>query len=113
MTEDHADHGKDDATQDKDRTEPGRPKTITVRIRTPAGIGHDFEVGDHDDVDETVRIAVDYFVAHEQLAAGHHGLVVIRDRQAVEMPDAARLQDFDIVEGDVLALINKDPQVDG
>jgi hypothetical protein len=108
-----ADQGKDEPKQRQDPTEPEGTKTITVRIRTPAGIGHDFEVGRQDRVDQTVRTAVDYFVAHEQLAAGHHGLVVIRYRQAVEMPDTARLQDFDVVDGDVLGLINKDPQVDG
>jgi hypothetical protein len=108
-----ADEGTDDPKPPQDPTDPERTKTIRVRIRTPAGIGHDFDVGHQDRVDQTVRTAVDYFVAHYQLAAGQHGLAVIRDRQAVEMPDAASLADFDVVDADVLWLINRDPQVDG
>ena len=89
-------------------TEPTGAETITVTIRTPAGIGHDFEVRGHDRVDQAIRTAVDYFVARLHLAVGNYGLAVIRERQAVEMPDTARLDDFDVVDGDVLALINKD-----
>jgi hypothetical protein len=106
-----AGQGNEDPGQDS--TEPERRNAITVRIRTPAGIGHDFELDGDDRVDQTVRTAVDHFVAQDQLAAGRHGLAVIRDRQAVEMPDTARLRDFDVVDGDVLCLINQDPQVDG
>jgi hypothetical protein len=99
-----------DADDDRTRVEP--PKTTMVTIRTPAGIGHDFEVRDQDGVEQTVRTAVDYFVAHNQLAAGNYGLVVIREGQPSEMPDAARLEDFNLADSDVLFLINKDPQVD-
>jgi hypothetical protein len=82
---------------------------MTVRIRTPAGIGHDFDFDGDDGVDETVQSAVRHFVAHNQLAAGRYGLAVIREGEAVEMPDTARLEDFRVVDGDVLCLINQDP----
>ena len=89
-------------------TEPTGAETITVTIRTPAGIAHDFEVRGHDRVDQTVRTALDHFVARLHLAVGNYGLVLIREGQAMEMPDTARLDDFSIVDGDVLALISRD-----
>ncbi len=104
MTGQGADH--------EEPSKPERPKTIMVTIRTPAGIGDQFEVRAADRVDETVRTAVDHFVARSQLAAGNYRLVVIRGRQPAEMPEGARLGDFNLVAGDVLSLINKDPQVD-
>lgn len=103
-----------DTDTNRDHDEKGKePKTIMLTIRTPAGIGHDFTVRDHDRVEKTIRKAVDHFVARNQLVAGNYGLAVIRNGVAVEMPDAARLEDFDVVAHDVLCLINKDPQVDG
>ena len=88
-------------------------KNLTVVIKTPAGIGASFDVRQHDRVDKTTRRAVEHFVAANQLAAGNYGLAVIRDGVANDMNDAARLEDYDIVEGDELHLINRDPQVDG
>ena len=90
-----------------------RNRDITVTIKTPAGIGATFEVREHDRVDKTVRVAVEYFVGSNQLAAGNYGLAVIRDGIAVDMTDAARLEDYKVTEGDELHLVNRDPQVDG
>jgi hypothetical protein len=98
---------------DESNKEPKSPKQITVTVRTPANIGHDFRVRSHDRVDKVVRDAVEYFVSQGQLAAGNYGLAVIQDDHAVEMADAARLEDFDVSDRDVLVLLNKDPQVDG
>ena len=91
----------------------GNRHDIAVTIRTPAGIGHDFELRSHDRVDKTVRTAVQYFIAQGQLADGRYGLALVRDGQATEMTDSGRLEDYGIVEDDVLHLIAKDPQVDG
>jgi hypothetical protein len=105
MTGPDADHGADPTTSE------GSRRTI-VTIRTPAGIGHVFEVRQEDRVDQTAQAAVDHFVAHSQLAAGNYRLVLIREGQPAEMPETARLEDFNVTDGDVLSLINKDPQVD-
>lgn len=44
---------------------------ITVTVRTPAGLGDEFELKDHDRVDKTTKTAVDHFVAKNQLAPGN------------------------------------------
>jgi Fe2+ transport system protein FeoA len=90
-----------------------RPETITVTVRTPAGTPHSFEVRGNERVDKVVRAAVRYFVQAGQLAAGEYGLALIRDGRAEDLADAARLEDYGVVEGDVLVLITKAPQVDG
>jgi hypothetical protein len=92
---------------------PGQNKTISVTIKTPAGIGSSFNVHPHDRVDKTTRTAADHFVSTNQLAAGNYGLAVIRNGVGDDMTAAARLEDYDVIEGDELHLINLDPQVDG
>lgn len=88
-------------------------KTITVVIRTPGNIPGTFEIRRHDRVDKVVREAVGYFVGRNELAAGDYGLALVRDGNGVELNDAGRFDDYDIVEGDELHLINRAPQVDG
>jgi hypothetical protein len=90
-----------------------RPGTITVTVRTPAGTPQPFEVRTNERVDKLVRNAVRYFVQAGQLAAGEYGLALIRDGRAEDLADAARLDDYGVVEGDVVVLIAKAPQVDG
>lgn len=86
---------------------------ITVTVRTPAGLGDEFELKDHDRVDKTTKTAVDHFVAKNQLAPGNYGLALVRDGVAKDLNAAGRLDDYDIVDGDVLQLFPKDAQVDG
>ncbi|MHB1004091.1 MAG: hypothetical protein ACYC3S_00435 [Chloroflexota bacterium] len=92
---------------------PQEEKAVAVTVRTPAGITHVFEVHSHDRVDKTARTAVTYFSDQGQLANEPHGLALVRDGQAVEMQDSARLEDYEVAEGDLLALLPKAPQVDG
>ena len=88
-------------------------KTITVTIRTPAGHPHEFTFEPTTRVAEVIQVAVAYFVAAGQLAAGDYGLAVIRHGRAEDMAEGARLDDYRIDTHDVLALTVKGPQVDG
>ena len=88
-------------------------KAISVTIRTPAQIGHVFEVSPHDRVDKTARTAVKYFVGQGQLSDGNYGLALVREGQATLMTDSGRIEDYAVVEGDTLNLIAKEPEVDG
>jgi hypothetical protein len=86
---------------------------ITVTIRTPAGTPHEFDVRTHDRVSKVTREAVDYFIGQNQLQAGNYGLAVVRDGRATAMTDSGRLEDYDVTDGETLALFTKDPQADG
>lgn len=88
-------------------------KVIMVTIRTPAGHHHEFEVRTHERVDKVVREAVSYFVDRHELDAGEYGLALVRDGVAQPLEDAARLEDYAVRQGDVLALVTKQPQIDG
>ncbi len=88
-------------------------KTLSVVIRTPGNIPATFEVRGHDRVDRATREAVTYFVGRSELAAGDYGLALVRGGNGVELNDAGRLEDYAVVDGDELHLINRAPQVDG
>ncbi len=88
-------------------------KHVDVTVRTPAGHTAPFKFKSNERADKVVRVAVDQFVLQGQLAAGDYSLAVVRDGDAVDLADAGRLDDYGIVDGDVLVLISKAPQVDG
>lgn len=96
------DHGKDKPD-----------KTLTVVIRTPGNIPATFEFRGHDRVDKATREAVAYFIGRNELVAGDYGMALVRGGEGVELNDAGRLEDYDVVDGDELHLINRAPQVDG
>lgn len=91
----------------------GPKDELHVIGRTPAGQTAPFEVRGHDRVDKVVKEFVDYFVHDHLLAPGDFGLALVRDGAAVTLPDASRLEDHGVVDGDVLALVTKAPEVDG
>lgn len=92
---------------------PRPNKIVTVVVRTPGNIPATFEFHAHDRIDKVIRDAVAYFVGRNELSAGEYGLALVRDGEGVELNDAGRLEDYDIVDGDELHLINRAPQVDG
>ena len=97
-----------------DAPAPKPDKTLDVTVRTPAGVPASFEFKDNTRIDKVIRVAVEHFVAEDQLAPdGRYGLILVRDGAATELADAGRLDDYDVIDGDELHLVNRDPQVDG
>jgi hypothetical protein len=94
-------------------TTKSKGKTVEVIVRTPAGHPHEFTFKDNERVSKATREAVEHFVRTGELADGDYGLALIRDGRTVELAPGARLDDYDIIDGDTLALYNKRPQVDG
>jgi hypothetical protein len=90
-----------------------KDKTLDLTIRTPAGHPHRFSFKDNTRVSKVIREVVDHFVEAGQLEDGEYGLALIRDGRSEELASAARLDDYDIVDGDTLALYSRRPQVDG
>lgn len=86
---------------------------FAVTIRTPAGHEHLFRVEGSQRVAVVTDRAVAYLVAHHELAVGKYTLALLRDGQPEDLTATARLEDYGIHEGDVLALIVGEPQVDG
>lgn len=88
-------------------------KTLSVTVRTPAGASHPFEFKHNTRADKAIRTSVDHFVSTGELAEGDYGLAIVRAGAATPIADDARLDDAGVVDGDVLHLTNKGPQVDG
>src|ERR1700722_10413628 len=79
--------------------------SFVVAIKTPAGHEHRFRVNGEQQVETVTARAVAYFVKHGELAEGQYILAVMRDGTPVDMTASARLEDYDVREGDVLVLI--------
>ncbi len=101
---DHEESHSDEKKHDKD---------VTVTVRTAAGASQTFEFKRNERVDKVTREAVMHFVAVGQLTAGEFALALVRNSEATPMNDAGRLDDYHVVDDDVLHLVNKAPQVDG
>lgn len=96
--------------QDKDN---GKDKDLDVTVRTPAGATAPFSFKDNTKVAKAIRVAVGFFVGRGELTDGDYGLALARQGTATELADDSRLDDDGVVDGDVLHLINRAPQVDG
>jgi hypothetical protein len=84
-----------------------------VIIRTPAGAGAPFVARSHDRVAKLTREAIDYFATRGLLADGEYDLALVRESgETLELLSSARLEDYEIGEGDTLHLLPKAPQVD-
>lgn len=90
-----------------------KDKTLDLTVKTPAGHPRQFSFKDDTRVSKVIREAVDQFVAAGELEGGDYGLALVRNGRVDELDAAARLDDYDIVDGDTLALYPKKPQVDG
>lgn len=88
-------------------------RSFVVTVKTPAGHEHRFRVSGDQRVETVTTRAVAYFVKHGELAEGKYALAVMRDGTPVDMTASARIEDYDVREGDVLVLIVGEPQVDG
>jgi hypothetical protein len=55
-----------------------RTAPLVVTVRTPAGHEHRFRVNDNQRVEAVSRRAVEYFVAHGQVADGRYHLALLR-----------------------------------
>lgn len=90
-----------------------RDKTVDVTVKTPAGHAHPFSFKDDSRVSKVIQEATMFFVGAGQLDEGDYGAALLRDGRTTELAPAARLDDYDIADGETLALYPLKPQVDG
>ncbi|MGO9198034.1 MAG: hypothetical protein ACLQK4_13020 [Acidimicrobiales bacterium] len=86
---------------------------VEVKVRTPAGISHEFRLAEDEFVASAMAQAVAHFVEHSQLAPGDYALAVVRDGRVEPLLDTARVGDYHLTAGAELHLVNEAPQVDG
>lgn len=88
-------------------------RDVQVTIRTPAGASNTFCLNAEDLVAQAISVAITNFVARNELAPGDYSLAIVRNGRAEDLADTSRLDEYDITDGDVLALVSEKPQVDG
>jgi len=86
---------------------------VEVKVRTPAGITHDFRFAEEQFVASAMAEALAHFVEHKEIAAGDYGLAIVKDNQVEPLLDTARIGDYHLGAGVELHLVNEAPQVDG
>lgn len=84
-----------------------------VTVRTLAGHHVAETVKPDDTVAELTAKAVKHFVAKGELVVGDYVLTLPRTGGEAELDPTAALRDAGVVEGDVLVLVSRKPQVDG
>jgi hypothetical protein len=84
-----------------------------VTIRTLAGHSRTDTVKPSYSVADVTDNAVKHFVNKGELTAGSYALTLPRTGGDAELDPTATLHDAGVVEGDVLVLVNRKPQVDG
>lgn len=88
-------------------------KCFGVTIKTPAGFASAFAATPDTAGHALVHRAVDFFVGRDQLEPEKFELALIRGGDPVSIDLDKELGNYDIVEGDVLHLVSRQPYVDG
>ncbi|GAB3854591.1 hypothetical protein GCM10028801_08970 [Nocardioides maradonensis] len=91
---------------------PGNDHPFKVTVRSLAGQSDDVTVKPSDTIAKVRDNAVRLFVSKQWLTAGDYSLTLPRI-SGNELDPTATFGDLGIVDGDVLVLINRKPQVDG
>lgn len=91
-----------------------KDKTLSVTVRATNGATWTTEFKENTKVKKVIRDALDYFIAEGAMADGDYRLVLIVDGQAQPpLAEDAKLEDTAVEDGALLALVPRDPQVDG
>ncbi|MFE2755361.1 EsaB/YukD family protein [Actinosynnema sp. NPDC059335] len=101
------------STNRDDARENAGNRPFKVTVRTLAGHSLKDNVKPDDAVAEVTDRAVKHFVAKGELTASDYALTLPRTGGEAELDPTATLAEAGVVEGDVLVLVNRKPQVDG
>ena len=96
----------------KSKPGPGTNHPLKVTVRTLAGHSDKVTVKPNDTIGEVTDNEVQHFINKGWLNAGDYSLSLPRVSDN-ELDPSATFGDLGVVEGDVLVLINRKPQVDG
>jgi hypothetical protein len=89
-------------------------KKIDLTIRATNGTPWDTDdFGTNQRVDHVRRKAIDHFVDLNVMQSGDYALALVRDNTTDTLIDSETLEDTGVMDGAVLALMVRGPQVDG
>lgn len=102
----------DNENDTKSKPGPGTDRPFKVTVRSLAGHSDEVTVKPSDTIGDVSDKEVKLFVNRGWLTSGDYSLTLPRVSEN-ELDPSATFGDLGIVEGDVLVLINRKPQVDG
>jgi|GEM_PF-2881287 len=91
-----------------------KDKTFSVTVRATNGATWETEFKRNEKVSRVVQESLDHFVAEGAMSPGDYRLALVVDEQAQPpLPEDAKLEDTNVKDGSLLALVPREPQVDG
>jgi len=101
-------------SQQEKQDQGKKDKTLSVTLRATNGANWPTEFKENTKVAKVIRDALDHFIAEGAMADGDYRLALIVDGQGQPpLPEDAKLEDTAVEDGALLALVARDPQVDG
>lgn len=100
--------------QDEHDQHDKKDKTFSVTVRATNGATWETKFKQNEKVSKVIKTSLDHFIAEGAMSPGDHRLVLIVDGQAQPpLPENAKLDETAVKDGALLALVPRDPQVDG
>src|SRR5579884_928136 len=91
-----------------------KDKTFSVTVRATNGATWETDFKQNEKVSKAIKESLDHFIAEGAMSQGDYRMVLIVDGQAQPpLPEDAKLEDTDVENGSLLALVPREPQVDG
>jgi hypothetical protein len=91
-----------------------KDKTFSVTVRATNGATWETDFKQNEKVSKVIKQSLDHFIAEGAMSQGDYRLVLIVDGQAQPpLAEDAKLEETDVEDGSLLALVPREPQVDG
>ena len=91
-----------------------KDKTFSVTVRATNGATWETDFKQNEKVSKVIKQSLDHFIAEGAMSQGDYRLVLIVNGQAQPpLPEDAKLEETNVEDGSLLALVPREPQVDG
>lgn len=86
--------------------------TLTIRA-TNGAVWETDDFGLNQRVDHVRKTAIKHFIDAGEMSAGDYLIALVTGGNLTDLADAEKLDDVGVIEGSILALVPRGPQVDG
>jgi hypothetical protein len=91
-----------------------KDKTFSITVRATNGATWQTEFKQNEKVSKVIKESLDHFIAEGAMSQGDYRLVlIVNDQAQPPLPENAKLDETAVKDGALLALVPRDPQVDG
>lgn len=102
------------AEHDKQEQKDTKNKTFSVTVRATNGATWQTDFKQNEKVSKVIKESLDHFIAEGAMSQGDYRLVlIVNDQAQPPLPENAKLDETAVKDSALLALVPRDPQVDG